>query len=462
MDEQETKRQRIQQETDEDEVVDISTKAEVEVIEISTDSEESEVKSSEPLPKKSTRAQYKRARWNQVLSFRRGLEIHDLLPSDIQAHKQNVTWNGDPELLGTYNWSDAEDSDNTIFAPGAPPKWTPQTIPYCVPADRGFHPTCYNSARQPMNPYTPVFHAMSLMNPDYSFLDVDILADRNSLRKLLEFVQDKSVGPFRLDLYIVVDTLVIVRREIGVWQRSTGDSHGFNFEKHFTTPSPDLTDAAAYYRAIRYRMGPLDVVCRYEADAYVDTPADTLSESEAVAVVPPLMKDDLMQRPRFDFTAPFHVLQKGHMVPNNQILELKTQIDKPGDNSPKYNEWNAQLWFGRTKHLYIGRYEKGTGKVLRTRQEDATERVKRWEDVHQTDLRKLVGLLGMLREIVGQEPGPVRAAVLVREHPRGPATLHEMLDKKTPIPRPFLEKNWLQHTRGGPRQQVGGQEAGKR
>ncbi|KAJ4313229.1 hypothetical protein N0V94_007050 [Neodidymelliopsis sp. IMI 364377] len=416
---------------------------------VATDSEEGELHIPKPLPKVLTPAQKrKKERKDRVLLKDRGPVLHTISPADVQPYQSSVLWDRDPELLCSYNWSSTVDGSNTIFVPGGPQKWTPQTTPYTVPGDQGFHPTDYNYVRQPRDPFSAVFHAMTLMHPDFAFNDVDVLADRNNLRVLLEFVQGKTVGPFRLDLYMVFGTLVIVRREDGFWRRSDGKSYGFNFEKHFTTSLPDLVDATSHYRAIRYRMGPLNVVCRFEADAYVDTTSSTLSMSEAAAVVPPVPTEpDLMERPRFTYRGPFRVLQKGSLVPGSQILELKTQVEKPREDGQSLVSCQDQLWFGRTSHLYTGRYEPGTGKVLYVKKEDATQRIKRWEVKEQENLQKLVGLLTMLKGMLMRQQGPLRSAILVREDPRGPLTVHEMVEKHNVVQRQFFERHWMRSQR---------------
>ncbi|KAJ4348921.1 hypothetical protein N0V95_005047 [Ascochyta clinopodiicola] len=428
-------------------------------VDIATDSEEGELDIPKPLPKVLTPAQ-KKKKWRKarVLSKERGSVLYTISPEDVRPHESPVTWDQEPEILCSYNWSGANDGSNTIFVPGGPSRWNPQAIPYAVPGDLGFHPTDYNYVRQPRDPFSAVFHAMTLMNPDYAFNNIDILADRNNLRVLLEFVQGKTVGPFRLDLYMVFGTLVIVRREDGFWRRSDGKNYGFNFEKHFTSSAPDMTDATSHYRAIRYYMGPLNVVCRFEADAYVDTAADIQSESEANSVIPPVPREpDLMERPHFMYRAPFRVVPKGHLVPNSQMLELKTQVEKPREDGQSLVSCQDQLWFGRTTHLYTGRYEAGTGRILKIKQEDATERVRRWEQKNQQDLQKLVGLLITLKSMLMLQPGPLRAGILVREDPRGPVTLHEMLDKQNVVQRQFFERHWMRNVR--PRQY--GQNGGR-
>ncbi|KAJ4373682.1 hypothetical protein N0V86_007825 [Didymella sp. IMI 355093] len=412
-------------------------------VDIATDSEEGELDIPKPLPKALTPAQKrKKERKDKVLSKWRGPVLREILAPDVGACQEEVTWNEDPEIICSYNWSSSVDGSNTIYVPGAPTKWAPQDIPYKVPGDTGFHPTDYNYVRQPADPFSAVFNAMTLANPDFNLKDSDILADRNNLRTLLEVVQGRTVGPFRLDLYLIFNTLIIVRREDGFWRRSDGKSYGFNFERHFTTPTPDMADATSHYRAIRYRMGPLHVVCRFEADAYVDTASDILSESEAAAVVPSIpTESDLMKRPQFSYRAPFKVLQKGHFVPGNQLLELKTQVERPREEGQSNVSCQDQLWFGRTTHLYTGRYEAGTGKILYVKKEDATARIKNWEERHQESLKKLVGLLALLRDICRQQEGPTRAIILVREDPKGPLMVHKMQDKRKIVQREFFERH---------------------
>ena len=291
-----------------------------------------------------------------------------------------------------------------------------------------------------------MFHALSLMAPNTNFHDVDVLADRNNLRILLEFAQGKSNGPFRLNIYLVFNTLVIVRRESRWWKHSDGKSYGFNFEKDFTRTTEGMEDATSHYRAIRYSMGPLNVVCRFEADAYDDgIMPDDLTQSEAEAVSG-ASGGGLTSRPQFKYNAPIRVLQKGHIVPTAQMLELKTQAYHPEGTG--LVQCQDQLWFGRTSLLFTGPYDKGTGTVNRVKREDATERVKKWEMNQQESLRKLVALLVHLRDVLKRERRHNRALVLVREGKAGPIVLRTMEERSTGVDREMREKFWPLPTHG--------------
>jgi hypothetical protein len=281
---------------------------------------------------------------------------------------------------------------------------------------------------------------MSLMNPDYQFTDIDVLADRNNLRVLLEFVSGKANGPFRLDLYSIFNTLVIVRNEGRWWKFSDGKSYGFNFERFFTQPAPGMDDATSHYRAIRYPLGPLNVVVRFEADAFDDGVPDELTQSEQQAVA-----GGLAQRPSFKYSAPINVQQRGHVVPTSQMVELKTQTHRD-EYSPVACQ--DQLWFGRTSLLYTAPYERGTGVVRRIDIEDATKRVKKWEERNQENLRKLAGLLGLLKAIMKKERRPNRAVVLVREDKSGPLTVRSMESMGRAVGREAFMRHWKRENSG--------------
>ena len=75
-----------------------------------------------------------------------------------------------------------------------------------------------------------------------------------------------------------------------------------------------MEDATSHYRAIRYTMGPLNVVCRFEADAYDDgIIPDDLTQTEAAAVRG-ANEGGLAERGKFTYNAPIRVLQKGHIA----------------------------------------------------------------------------------------------------------------------------------------------------
>ncbi|KAG9193490.1 hypothetical protein G6011_03525 [Alternaria panax] len=411
--------------------------------------EEVDVKPTEEVvidPIKAMKYQKKKERFEQSIERDAGEILETIEKDALTPVAEQVVWDKDPELLCCYNWQASEDGTNTIFVPGEPAKWQEPPLPHTLNPDSGFTYSDYNYARQPRNPYLPMFHALSLMAPNTNLHDVDVLADRNNLRILLEFAQGKSNGPFRLNLYLVFNTLVIVRRESRWWKHADGKSYGFNFEKDFTQTTEGMEDATSHYRAIRYSMGPLNVVCRFEADAYDDgIVPDNLTQTEAAAVRG-ASEGGLAEKGKFTYNAPIRVLQKGRIVPTAQMLELKTQAYNP--EGAGLVQCQDQLWFGRTSLLFTAPYERGMGTVRHVKKEDATERVKTWESKQQESLRKLVALLVRFRDVLKRERRPNRALVLVREGKSGPIVLRTMEERSAGVDRDMREKFWPLPTHG--------------
>ncbi|KAH8731755.1 hypothetical protein GQ44DRAFT_670296 [Phaeosphaeriaceae sp. PMI808] len=388
----------------------------------------------------------KKERFDRVIARDAGDVLQTLEASSIMPIQQNVTWDQEPELLCSYNWKASSDDTNTIFVPGGPGKWQPPTLPHTLEPDSGFQYADYNYARQPRSPYEPMFQALSVMNPGYQFMNIDVLADRNNLRVLLEFVQGRANGPFRLDLYSIFNTLVIVRNESKWWKLSDGKSYGCNFERLFTTPAEGMEEATSHYRAIRYPMGPLNIVVRFEADAYDD---DMVSDEVPSASTQPA-SGGLSERPSFRYSAPIRVVQKGHIVPTAHMVELKTQSYYPDKH--QLVSCQDQLWFGRTSRLYTGPYEPKTGVIRKIRYEDATQRIKKWESIQQENLQKLVALLAMLKEIMKKEKRPNRAVILVREEKAGPLTIRSMEATHHAVGRAAFQRHWKREQQPAPGQ----------
>jgi hypothetical protein len=303
-----------------------------------------------------------------------------------------------------------------------------------------------------------MFQALKVMNPNYQFNDVDVLADRNNLRVLLEFVQGKANGPFRLDLYSIYDTLVIVRNESRWWKNMTGgQSHGCNFEAFFTRPAEGMEDATSHYRAIRYPIGPLSVVVRFEADAY----DDEIASDDSIPSEDHAVSGGLAERPMFKFSAPVLVKETGTIVPTAQMVELKTKAYREDSYDMSLVQCQDQLWFGRTSLLYTGRYISGSGIVTRIKLENAKERVTRWEESNQESLQKLVALLSQLKSIMKRERRPNHAVMLVRDDKAGPISVRSLETNNRAIGNEAFRRHWIREPVQLRGHQVGGYRGGR-
>ncbi|KAF2109569.1 hypothetical protein BDV96DRAFT_585800 [Lophiotrema nucula] len=379
----------------------------------------------------------KKARIDKSLARNTGAVLHTIPLEALAPVQEKVTWDQDPELICSYNWQESSDGTNVVFVPGGPPKWTPPALPYKLQPDSGDHCTDLNYGRYPSRPYAPMFHAIESMKPNFKFNDVDVVAERNNLRTLLEFCQGKNFGGYRLDMHLVDQTLFLVKRQEKYWNRASAGqpSYGYNFEEHFTRAEPGLEDATNHYRVVQYPLGPLSVAVRFEADACY------ISPHEEEVPEPPVPDSQPKERQRYNQKAPIKAVQMGEDTPCSTIAELKTQSYKP-EQCLSYSSYVDQVWFGRTTHLLTGVYDRQDGTVRRVAYKDTREMAANWEDHVQDALQKMVTLLGELRNFLTKMPGPVRAAVLVREERDGPLQIREMDFKHHIVEHAFYQRHW--------------------
>lgn len=182
------------------------------------------------------------------------------------------------KFLASYNWLDAVKA--TILIPGCPPRWNPPTLPVQVPKDSGRSFIDQNSYRRPRSPYAPFFQCLLTLQPNLDMTTICVITDRNSLRKLLAFASVNARDPFRIDVEMVGDTMVLIRREKSNVQHIRKDDdqgYGHEFEKAFSTFDKDLRGSRSHHRIVQYDLGAMKCLLRFEADAYVygDEPSET-------------------------------------------------------------------------------------------------------------------------------------------------------------------------------------------
>ncbi|KAK2005273.1 hypothetical protein LZ32DRAFT_612238 [Colletotrichum eremochloae] len=296
------------------------------------------------------------------------------------------------EVVCSYNW--AVGQDEKIYIPGSAAVFQNVVLPVAVPKDRGTFFVDQNAACVPESPFAPLFRATASMNPSFRFDDVDILVNRNSLRKLFNFSAGRRQDSFRINLHLVHRTLVIERCERTARELISGSKNsgwGRNFERMVTKYPPGLEDSTAHHRALRYQLGDLACVVRFEVDACYVKMGES-SESLEGAMGQLAVEDG----PREISAAP----QPPTQPPMAQATaaEIKTATKPKGPSA-----YMPQLWFGRTPWLIIGKHANGTFEKLKIT--DTAALFASWEENHQADLRKLVTVLAQLRETVKKNGG---------------------------------------------------------
>ena len=337
--------------------------------------------------------------------------------------------------LCSYNWQ----TNGAIFVPGRPPKWSPPPLPAILPADTGRHFLDQNAYHVPKYPFEPAFQALSIMNPTVSLDAVDIIANRNSLRKLLDFSAGKKLDTFAMGLNMIKETLVLSRKEVNARYMVHGASnsgYGHNFEKAFTTAQDEMEESSSHHRVIKYHIGPLECVVRFEVDAYFDDP-----EVECITEEPELVNSITAAMAQLDVAGSqpppetkhsTKVVQKGVSVSASKLAEIKAK------RAGRFTDALPQLWFGRTPYFMNGNHIKG--KVHSVTIVHAESEFAQWEELHQARLRKMVSLLVALKTAVKETQAG--AAVLVYDEKGGPLKVYRVKRDGGVLPKETIAKYW--------------------
>src|SRR2546423_749202 len=224
---------------------------------------------------------------------------------------------------------------------GAPGKWTPPSCPLSVPQDRGLQYIDQNGDRNRMYPLEPLFRSVFVEKPDFSLSSLDLVTDRNNFRKILMMLTEERNEKFRIDIQLVGKTLLFTR-----WEENTSEfitefrGYGHSFEKRCTTYTSELKGSTGHHRVVKYNLDGLEVVARFEVDAYLSdgantgmsgrsstyhTDLDTLTSSFKSIRLNPAQKSKGLPPAEKVSESTLRVIQGGYKVLHSSLVELKTR-----------------------------------------------------------------------------------------------------------------------------------------
>ena len=146
------------------------------------------------------------------------------------------------------------------FIPGSPAIWTGRAVPFTLEPDNVFAYADQNNPELSQYPMLPLFAAADAIHdqetaPPVDWPAVDVVTDRNVLRKLLRWLDPspgREVRDFRIDFQLVGTKTLVLRR----WESPTPEVHthrsfGHAFEVAMTHAAPDCP-SSGHHRAITY------------------------------------------------------------------------------------------------------------------------------------------------------------------------------------------------------------------
>ncbi|KAJ8119620.1 hypothetical protein ONZ43_g3471 [Nemania bipapillata] len=311
----------------------------------------------------------------------------------------------DVEHLSSYNWIEA--TSPTIVVPGSPALWTPPSGSVRVPKDSGLVYTDQNTARHPDSPLEPLFRALYITQPSFDISSVDVVTDRNNLRKLLSFVEPGAEGdalqPFTIEVEVYKNTALFSR--IGTSSTEfiqPGEFRGFGhqFEKVYTRHQ--INGSTGHHRIVSYRFGGMKFIVRHETDGYVGdnmTPyPSAIEDSHADGLSGVFESLSITSKPgssdSHSASSKLVVRREGVTVPLSHTLEVKTRAIH---RHLSIQDIAPQIWLSQTPKLVRAYHQKGTFKEPKV--EDVASDIERWQEKDQAKLKTFAALIRKVLDI---------------------------------------------------------------
>jgi hypothetical protein len=309
------------------------------------------------------------------------------------------------KYLASYNWIEAPTP--TIAIPGCPPLWSPPSFPRRLKKDSGYFYIAQNAARHPDSPLEPLFRALYVTDPSFDIRSIDVVSDRNNIRKLLSYIDPSTsrngLQEFTIEVEITKNTAMFCRKETAV-QEFIGPhefkGYGHEFEKVYTKSR--INRGTGHHRMISYRFGNLNFIIRHETNGYVadaTSPNSNTTEPEDDSLSSTLASLSLSSAKTASYTPPagskLTIKREGQVVPLQSTLEIKTRV---AHRRLEFREIAPQLWVSGTPKLVRAYHNRGM--FQQPEVEDVSAEINRWEEANQGNLRKLAALITRILQVV--------------------------------------------------------------
>jgi hypothetical protein len=170
-----------------------------------------------------------------------------------------------------------------------------------VKKDHGLVYIAQNAARLPDSPLEPLFRSLYIEQPSLDLDSIDVITDRNNVRKLLSFIDPSltkvSLESFTIQVEMAAQTVIFCREETATYEViKPGDFRGFGheFEKAYTTSH--IKNSTSHHRIISYKLGGLHFLVCHETDGFIGDMTKTggslanIMDSLAISPVKPNRK----------------------------------------------------------------------------------------------------------------------------------------------------------------------------
>lgn len=299
----------------------------------------------------------------------------------------------DVKHLTSYNWIEAPSP--TISVPGCPAQWSPLKGPRQIKKDAGLVYHTQNVARHPDSPLEPLFRALYIEHPSFDISSIDVVTDRNALWKLLAFIKPTlthiGLDAFTINVDLTAQTALFSREGTAAQEvidptQFRGFSH--EFEKAYTTSQ--INNSTGHHQVISYRLGGLSFLVRHKTNAYMSSNRGIETRSDYnPANNQPLSPKSPSDDPAIQ--SKLTIKKEGRVIPPESTIEIRTRAShKP----IQLKEVAPTLWLSQIPNMVRAHHKRG--RFSNPRVENVAGAVKEWEQSHQEDTRRFVGVINRI------------------------------------------------------------------
>ncbi|KAI0823948.1 hypothetical protein BC628DRAFT_462892 [Trametes gibbosa] len=327
------------------------------------------------------------------------------------------------KYIGSYNW--VEQSAPTIIVPGAPPLWRDRAVPFRVAFDSGMRMVDQNGYRMgSASSLLPLFRAVDVVAEEKGMASVDwpsvdVVTDRNGLRKLLRWIghsgMEEPPKEFRIDLQLGGGKTVLMQR----WEKRTREAatppksgYGHNFEDESTSPARGCERSTGHHRIVQYELDGLKLVVRFEVDACTAQPVPIRRSTSSHAgngvarvdsitdALRGLNVSSTARRTTLSGASAITVIRAGGEVSQSSIVELKTRSKNYVDQFDWVEQY-PQLFLSYTPNLFLAVHNRGTFERIKKHTLGSAELHPVETDPQiQRSFKQLVAVLRTIQELV--------------------------------------------------------------
>lgn len=260
----------------------------------------------------------------------------------------------------------------------------------------------------------PVVRSIIEGSPDFDAHEVDVFACGSTLGNLLRFARNvETEKPFRFLVEVVGETVFLIRTENSPSEVIADiRGYGHSFPEANTTWDADLKGSDTHQRIIRYQLGHLNTLVRFEADGYLaeEVPAKTTyaipahREVDEGFLVSALTGNTISARTPKNSDS-LKVTRGQGSVPQSAVFDLKTRSIKKKHHDTTVSDQMPRLWIRQISFFVLAYHDYGLFRSDEVTVRNINPDVARWESDNRGDVGKFIGLIKKIVDVVKTTPG---------------------------------------------------------